>query len=163
MHTLEENIVSKVRSELDNVIVIVETRVQDALLTARESIGISRVELAMKSANASSGRSVDVNVMEPDQRNFSGYFEGVQMTAPSRIDSRRDLSRIDETRGNITVEEGDSVVNEKNIDRETHTHHIITGENAPQELPELLSRYIANYRETTESQNMITQLSRDTT
>ena len=29
----------------------------------------------------------------------------------------------DETRGNITVEEGDLSVNERNIDRQTHTHH----------------------------------------
>ena len=32
MHTLEENIVSKVRSEVDNVMTTVETRVQDAVL-----------------------------------------------------------------------------------------------------------------------------------
>ena len=45
------------------------------------------------------------------------------MTASSRINSHTDLNRIDETRGNITVEEGDLLVNEKNIDRQTHAHH----------------------------------------
>ena len=44
------------------------------------------------------------------------------MTASSKIHSRTDLNRIDETRGNITVEEGDLLVNEKNLDRQTHTH-----------------------------------------
>ena len=34
MHTLEKNFVSKMRSELDNVIRTVETRVQDAVLSA---------------------------------------------------------------------------------------------------------------------------------
>ena len=36
MHTLEENIVSEVRSEVDKVMTTVETRVQDAVLTAIE-------------------------------------------------------------------------------------------------------------------------------
>ena len=119
MHTLDENIVSKVRSEVDNVMTTVETRV----LTAIEILVIPRVEVAMKSTNASSGRCVDGNVLDPDQRYFSGNVEGLQMTASSRIHSRTEPNRIDETRGNITVEEGDLLVNEKNIDRQTHTHH----------------------------------------
>ena len=45
------------------------------------------------------------------------------MTASSRINSHTDLNRIDETRGNTTVEESDFLVNEKNIDRQTHAHH----------------------------------------
>ena len=40
------------------------------------------------------------------------------MTAASRIHSRTDLDRIDETRGNITVEEGDMVVNKMIVDRQ---------------------------------------------
>ena len=78
----------------------------------------------MKSANASSGRSVDVNVLKPVQRDFSGNMENLQMTASSRINSHTELNRIDETRGNITVEGGDLLVNETNIDRQTHAHHI---------------------------------------
>ena len=125
MNTLEENIVSKVRSELDNMMTAVETRVQDAVLTAIENLVIPGVELAMKSTNAASaGRSVDGNVLNLDQRDFSGNVEGLQMTASGRIRSRTDLNMIYETRGNITVEEGDLVVNEKNIDRQSHTHHI---------------------------------------
>ena len=34
VHTREENIVSKVRNEVDNVLTSVETRVQDAVLIA---------------------------------------------------------------------------------------------------------------------------------
>ena len=86
---------------------------------------IPRVEFAMKPTNAPSERSVDGNVLEPDQRDFLGNIEGVQMNASSRIHSRTDLNKIDETRGNITVEEGDLVVSEKNIDQQSHTHHNI--------------------------------------
>ena len=71
----------------------------------------------MKSANASSVRSVDGKVLEPEPRDYSGVVQVLQMTALSRIQSRTDLNRIDEIRGNITSEEGDLVVNGKNIDR----------------------------------------------
>ena len=118
MNTLEENIVFKVRSEVDNVMTTVETRIQDALLTAMENLEIPRVELAMKSINASPGRSVDGNVLDPDQRDFSGNVQGLQMTAWSRILSCTGLNKIDETRGNITVEEGYLVVYEKIINRQ---------------------------------------------
>ena len=123
MHTLEQNIVSKVRTEVDKVMTAIKTRIQEAVLTAMENFVFLRVELAMKSANASSGRSVDGNVLEPDRRGFSGKFKSLQMTTSSRIHSRTELNTIVETRGNITVEKGDLVVNEKNIDRQSHTHH----------------------------------------
>ena len=75
MHTLEKNIVTKVRSEVDSVMTTVETRVQDAVLTAIENLVRARVELAMNSANVSSGRSVDGSVLELDQRDFSGILK----------------------------------------------------------------------------------------
>ena len=119
MHTVEENIFSKVRSEVVSVMTTVETRLQDAVLTAIENLVIPGVELAMKSANAFSGRSVDGNVLDPDQKDFSENIEGLQMAASSRINSHSDLTRIDETRGKITVEGCDLLVNERNIDRQT--------------------------------------------
>ena len=123
MDTLQENIARKVRSEVDNVMTTVETGVQDAVSTAIENLVTSGVELAMKPTNASSRRSVDANVLEPDQRNFSGDIKDIQMTASSRIHSHTDLNGIGGTCGTITVEEGDLLVNEKNIDRQTHTNH----------------------------------------
>ena len=118
MPTLKENIVSKVRSDVNSVMTTFEIRVQDALLTAIENLVSLRVELAMKSVNASSGRTVDGNVSEHEQRDFSGNIEGLQMN------SHTDLKRIDETRGNITIEGSDFLVNERNVDWQTHTHHI---------------------------------------
>ena len=37
------------------------------------------------------------------------------MTASSRINSHTDLNRMHETRGNVTVEEGDLLVSEKTL------------------------------------------------
>ena len=121
--TLEKNIVSKVLSEVDNVMTSIETRNQDAVSTGRENLLILRVELAMLSTKAHSKRSVDDNILEPDQRDFLGNIEGLRLTDSKRINSHTDLNRIDETLGNITVEEGDLLVNENNIDRQTHAHH----------------------------------------
>ena len=140
VHTLEENIVNKVRSEVDNVMTSVETRVQDKVLTAIENLVIPKVELVMKSADALSGRSVDGHVLESDQRGFLGNIEGLRMTASSRINSHRDLKRIDETRANIIVEGGDLLVNKKNIDRQTYAHRKISSNSLKQDnLPESLS------------------------
>ena len=55
MHTLGENSSGKIRNELDIVMTTVETRVQDAVLTAIEDLINTRVELAEKSTNASLG------------------------------------------------------------------------------------------------------------
>ena len=64
VNTLDETIVSKIRSEKDNVMTTVETGVQDPVLTAIEILVITRVELAMKPANASSEQSLDGNVLD---------------------------------------------------------------------------------------------------
>ena len=122
MHTLEKNIVNEVDSEVESVMKTFETRVQDAVLTEVENLVIPRVELAMKSGNAASGISVKSNILNPDQ-GVSGNVEGLQMTASGRMNSHTDLSRIDETRGNITVEGGDLTVKKRNFDRQTHTHY----------------------------------------
>ena len=53
MHTIQEIIVDKVRSEVDNVMTSVENRVQDTVFAAIENLEIPRVDLAMKSGNAS--------------------------------------------------------------------------------------------------------------
>ena len=77
----------------------------------------------MKSVNASSVQGVGIVDLDLDQRGFSGNIESLQMTATSIIDSHPYLNRIDETRGNITVEGSDLLVNERSFDWQTHIHH----------------------------------------
>ena len=98
------------------MIISVETRIQDSELTAIEKFVVPRVELAMKSANAHSQRSVGGNVLEPDQKHFLGDIESPRKTAASQINSHMDLKRIDETRGKITLMEGDFILNEKHTE-----------------------------------------------
>ena len=75
---------------MDIVITSVETKVQDAVPSAIGNWVIHKMEVAMKSANASSVRSVDGNVLEPEPRDFSGNVEGLQVTASSKLYSRTD-------------------------------------------------------------------------
>ena len=163
VHSFEEYFISKVRSEVYNLMTSVKTRVLDAVLTAIECLVIPRVELAMKSANAHSEWSVDGNILELDQRDFSGNIKGLRITYSSRINSHTDLYRIDETRGKNTVEEGNLLVKEKNIDWQTYAHHMVTGQNAPKETAEFLSRHVPAHHEPTQPQNMIIQMLPDIT
>ena len=64
LHKLEENIVGKVRSEVNKVTTTVETRVQNAVMRLMEIIVTPRVELTMKAANTSPVWSFDDTVLE---------------------------------------------------------------------------------------------------
>ena len=123
MQTLEKNISHKLRSEVENV-AAVETSVYEAILSAMDNLVISRMELAMRSVGISSACNPSSAVCDPDEKDFSGITNGLQMTASSRFNSTANFNGIDEARGNITVEEGDLPVSERNPDRETHAHHI---------------------------------------
>ena len=84
LHTLERSIAGTVRSEVENVMSSVQTRVQDAILTATESLVIPRVEVAMRSVNASSGDANSV-VPDPEQKDVLGIIENPQMTDSNRM------------------------------------------------------------------------------
>ena len=124
IHTLEKNIVSEVRSEVDSVMTRLETKVQDAVLTAIKNLIFLRLQLAIKSVNASLLHGDGSVLWDRDQKDFSGKIEGLQMAGSSRINSHTDINLNDETRGNINVEGGDLLFNERNFDQQAHTHHI---------------------------------------
>ena len=87
----------------------------DAILGAMEkSIG---VELAMKSANASSTHSCSSVMFQPGQ---GGFAEGLHITACSILNSHTNLNKNDESRVDNTDEVNDLSVSERKFDRETH-------------------------------------------
>ena len=75
VQTFGENTVSEVQNELDTMSTSVKTRVQGAVLAAIESLVIPKVDLAKKSANVPSERSVDGNVLESEHMDFQGKIE----------------------------------------------------------------------------------------
>ena len=104
-YTFEKNFTKKIRCEVDSVMTTVETSMHDPVLTAIENLVVPTVELSIKSVNTSSARSLDVVVLEPDERNFSGIVEGLQLIVSNRIVSYTDLKGNDETRGSIFTED----------------------------------------------------------
>ena len=118
-----ENIISdKVRCELDNAVPTVGTRVHYVILSPMDNLVFHRVELEIRSSNASSTCNPSSAVLDPDQRDFSVNGDGLQMTGSSRFNSKTILDELGETCGNNTVEAGDLSVCERNFGRQTHTH-----------------------------------------
>ena len=72
----------------------VKTKVQDAVLNTIEDLIIPRVELAMKSVNASPGRDADSVVTDPDQGGFLRNIETFRMTASNRMNWKTNFKKI---------------------------------------------------------------------
>ena len=80
------------------------------------------MELAMRSVGIASVPNPSSDLLDTNQRDVSGDRKNLEITASSRLNSNVHLNGNNETRSNITVEEGDLPVGEKNLDRETHAH-----------------------------------------
>ena len=112
----------RIDREMKNFVDTVENRIQNAIWTAIDNIIAPKIELAIRSTNASSGRdvaSVSVN---------SELWEHVQIIAlfenASRNEDKLDVSNAnDETRHNIPDEVSGLSVPETHFDRQPHTHH----------------------------------------
>ena len=75
----------RVKEEVDNAVAAVEVRVQDKILTAMDSVAVTKVEMAVMSITGSSGNGLNRVVENLDQRVFSAKAEDTPlMTASSR-------------------------------------------------------------------------------
>ena len=98
-----------------------------------DSVVIPRIEMAVRSLARSSVRGPNSMVQNPDQGSFSGKTENNPlMSASSRIDSKIGQRRNNETRNIENPENGVFPALRPNYDRQTHTHHMVVGHNAPQ-------------------------------
>ena len=76
--TLERCFNETIDREMSNIIDTVEDRIQNAILTAIENIVAPKIELAIRSINASSGRdatSVSANSERRDLVGINAFFE----------------------------------------------------------------------------------------
>ena len=146
-----------------NIVDTVEERVQNAILTAIDNIIAPKIELAIKSINASSGRdaaSVSVNSERKEQVGISAPFENA-----SGSNDTLGISKVnDETRNIFADEVSEVSVPETHFDRQSHTHHMVTGQTAQtNQLPEFLTGRIQTPRNPSSHQylNLSTQVSQD--
>ena len=120
--TLERCFNERLDKEMNNIIDTVEDRIQNEILTAIDNIVAPKIELAIRSINASSGRdvtSVSANSERKERVGLNASFENA-----SRNNDTLDVSNVnDETRHNIPDEVSELSVPETHFDRQAHTHH----------------------------------------
>ena len=104
--------------------------IQNAILTAIENIVTTKIELAIRSINASSGRdatSVSANSECRERVGIIASFENA-----SKNNDTLDVSNVnDETRHNIADKVSELSVPEAHFDRQPQTHHMVTGPSNP--------------------------------
>ena len=161
--TLERCFNERIDKEMSNIVDTVEDRIQNAILTAIENIVAPKIELAIRSINASSGRdatSVSANSERREHVGISTSFENA-----SGNNDTLGVSNVNgETRQNIRYEVSELSVSETRFDRQAHTHHMVTGQTAQtNQFPEFLTGRILTPRNppSHQYQNLSTQVSQD--
>ena len=119
--TLERCFSEKIDREMSNIIDTVEDRIQNAILTAIDNIVAPKIELAIRSINASSGRdvtSVSANSKRREHVGINAFFENA-----SGNNNTLGVSNVnDETQHNTPDEVSGLSVPETHFDRQPHTH-----------------------------------------
>ena len=109
---------------MSNIVDTVEDRIQNAILTAIDNIVAPKIELAIRSINASSGRdvaSVTANSERGERVGINASFENASENNILRVSNVND-----ETRQNIPDEVSELSVPERRFDRQPQTHHMVT-------------------------------------
>ena len=124
--TLERCFNERVDREINNIVDTVEDRIRNAILTAIDNIVAPKIELAIRSISASSGRdmtSVSVNSERREHAGINASFENASGNKDTQV-----ISKVnDETRHSITEEVSELSVPETHFDRQPHTHHRVKG------------------------------------
>ena len=108
--------------EMNIIVNTVEDRIQNAFLTAIENIVTPKIELAIRSINASSGRDVTSGTANSER----GEHVGIDASFENASGNNNILhvSNVnDETRYNIPDEVSELSVPETRFDRQSHTHY----------------------------------------
>ena len=124
--TLERRFNERIDREMSNIVDTVEDRIQNAILTAIENIVAPKIELAIRSINAASGRdvtSVTANSEREERVGINASFKN----ASENNNTLRVPNVTDETRQNISDEVSELSVPETHFDRQPHIHHMVTG------------------------------------
>ena len=136
---LERCFNERIEREMSNIVDTVEDRIQNAILTATDNIVAPKIELAIRSINASSGRdviSVAANSERGERLGINASFENAS--------GNNDVLHVSdvnvETRHNIQDEVSELSVPQTRFDRQAHTHHMVTGQTAQtNQSPEFLT------------------------
>ena len=174
--TLERCLNERIDREMSNIVDTVEDRIQNAILTAIDNIVALKIELAIRSTNASSGRDVTSVSANSERREHMGINTSFENA--SENNNTLGVPNInDEPRRNFQDEVSESLVPGTQFDRQSHaqhmvsggsieTHHMVTGQSAQtNQFPEFLTGRIQTPRNPSshQYQNLSTQVSQDNT
>ena len=127
--TLERCSNKRIDREMRNIVDAFEDRIQNAILTAFDIIFAPKIEIDIRSINASSGlgvTSVTVNSERGEHVGINAPFEN----ASGNNNTQGASNRNDETRHNIPDEVSELSVPETHFDLQAHTHQMVTGQRA---------------------------------
>ena len=123
--TLERCFNERIDREMSNIVDTVEDRIQNAILTAIDNIVAPKIELAIRSINASSGRDVTSVSANPERRDHAGVGPPFE-NASENNNTLGVINMNDETRHNIPDEISELSVPRTHFDRQPHIHHKVT-------------------------------------
>ena len=122
--TLERCFNERIDMEKSNIVDTAEDRIQNAILTAIENIVAPKIELAIRSINASPGRDA-ASVSANSERKERVGINASSKNASGSNDTLGASNVNDETRHNITDEVCEMSVPETHFGWQRHTHHSI--------------------------------------
>ena len=171
---LERCFNERIDREMSNIVDTVEDRIENAILTAIDNIVDPKIELAIRSINASSGRDVASMSANSERREHTGINAPFE-TASENNNTLNVADINDETRHNSQIEVGELSVHGTYFDRQPHTrrmasglceetHHMVTGQTAQtNQFPEFHTGRIQTPRNPSahQYQNLSTQVSQD--
>ena len=124
--TLERCFNERIDREMNNIVETVEYRIQNAILTTIDNIVAPKIELAIRSINASSGRDATSVSANSERRDHTGIIASFEIA--SENNNTLNVTNVnDETRQNIHDEVNKLSVPGTHFDRQSHTHHMVTG------------------------------------
>ena len=120
--TLERCFNERIGRESSNIVDTVEDRIQNSILTGIDKIVAPRIELAIRSINASSGRDATSVAANSEGREHTGINASFE-NAFENNNKQQVLNGNDETQNNIPDEVSELTVSGARFDRQTHTRH----------------------------------------
>ena len=161
--TLERCFNERIDREMSNIVDTVEDRIQNTILTAIDNIVAPKIELAIRSINASSGRDATSVSANSERKGHVGIITSFENASGNN--NTLGVSIVnEETRHNISDEVGELSVPDTHFDRQTHTHQLVTGQTSQTtQVTEFLTGRILPPRNPTahQYQNLSTQVSQD--
>ena len=127
--TLEKCFNERIDREMSNIVDTVEDRIQNAILTAIDNIVAPKIELTIRSINASSGRDAISFTPNSESREHEGINASFE-SASGNNNMQQVLHGNDDTRNISPDEVSELTVSGARFDRQTHAHHRFNNVNA---------------------------------